>query len=331
MKKKTLKIEFKNHEVEIPYLIFEGKKGKGPHLFLSGGMHGDEINGVIVIKEFLKWAKSVDLEKKLSGKITVLPVLNPSGFSVVMREVFEDSVDLNRSFGQKTAKTFSEKIAHELMDKILKKCDLGLDFHDAGQRSVLLPHTRVHKRENSGVTKEMGRLFGTDIIIGREGDSGMMAVALYKKYKIPVLTVETGGAQVVFPKFVKVAIQGIRNILAQQKMYPSKIIIPEKQYYLYDRFGISFAYPVEISFEKKLGDFVHYKDKIGEVYNPLNQKVEPILAPMCGIIFSLWQTNQVPVNEVVYSILETVECHVKRTTLNKFEKMGSFDVKQVEM
>lgn len=334
MQNHTLQVSFQNYSVEIPYIEFCGTK-QGPHIFLSGGMHGDEINGVAAINNFLAWAEENNIEQDLIGKITVLPLMNPSGFANNMREVYEDHQDLNRSFGKDEPTTFSEAIAKELTENIFQYCDIGLDFHDAGGRSVLLPHTRVHQNETCsiayGCTRDIGRVFGTDIIIARDGKPGMMAIVLHEKYDIPVLTVETGGAQSIVENDMHIALQGIRNFLAAKKMYEGDIIVPEKQFFLYDRYGVKTPACAQIEFNVKLGDQVHAGDEIGKIYFPLTQKREVIKAPMCGHIFSLWKRNQIQSNMIMFSILEEKECHVERTTLDKFEELGAFDISKVEM
>ncbi|HMR01421.1 MAG TPA: DUF2817 domain-containing protein, partial [Candidatus Gracilibacteria bacterium] len=98
MKKRVLTVESGKYKVNVPYLEFEGEQD-GPHIFLSGGMHGDEVNGVAAINYLREWFLKDDIEKVLAGRITMLPVLNPSGFAHMQRQVYEDNNDLNRSFG----------------------------------------------------------------------------------------------------------------------------------------------------------------------------------------------------------------------------------------
>ena len=92
MEKKTLTVTHKKYEVHIPYIEIEGKGGGGHHIFLSGGMHGNEINGIAAIDSVVHWMEKIDIEKKLRGKITVLPLLNPSGFAHMQRNVYEDDL-----------------------------------------------------------------------------------------------------------------------------------------------------------------------------------------------------------------------------------------------
>jgi predicted deacylase len=330
-----LPIAYKEHSVEIPYVVFQWKK-PGPNIFISGWMHGNEIWWIAVVEAFLEWAKKNNIEEKLCGSITVIPLLNPSGFNTMRRRVAEDHKDLNRSFWVEEITTFSEKIAFELEKNLLSKTQYGIDFHDAWSWSILMPHSRVHKTWDSDETKQMWQLFGTRVVIARKGNKHMMSVALLKKYGIKVLTLELWWAHRIFDEYVDIGLTWIRNFLAYHKMYPSKILLPENQYLLTGRYGISLHESALVSFQVKIGDFVHYGQHIWEVYYPYSQKHEKIIAPMCGYIFSLTLRNQVPIKShkktwIIYSILETKDCHIERTTTNKFKELKNIHIDEIVM
>lgn len=334
---KVFKVKYKNHAADIPYYEIIGEND-GPAMFISGGMHGNEIGGIAIVEKFLQWALEENIARKLSGKLTIFPLLNPSGFAHMTRRVHEDNKDLNRCFGLEEVTSFSEEVAAQLTDKFFRHHEFGIDCHDSGGRAVLTPHSRVHKNEADGCIREIGQIFGTDIILERKGSKNMMAIALNRLFNTKVLTVETGGAQKIFPEFVEVGLRGIKNILVAKKMYPGNIYLPDKQYLLHDRYGISIDASAKIIFNIKLGDVVHAGQKIGKLYYPEKQKHEEIIAPMCGVVFSLWQQNQVPdLNEgrkksrIIYSILEVKNCHVKRTTEDKFIALPKIDVTKINM
>ena len=323
-------VRFAEHQVAIPYFEINGRS-PGPHIFLSAGMHGSEINGIAVIEAFLEWSQYINLTEKLNGKITILPLLNPSGFARKQRRVPEDNGDLNRAFSADPPTTFTEQIAYELTHKLLRHCDFGLDFHDASGAAALLPHARFIKDESNGVTQEMAQLFGTQIIIERNGKPNMMAIALNQLHQTAVLTVEVGGAQKLFPDFIQMALRGIRNFLTAQKMYAGDIILPQRQFILYDRYGVKQKEAAMVEFSAKLGDQVHVGDVLGELYFPDRIERRKVRAPMCGFIFSLQQFNQVEAGDTLFSILELDSCHVSRTTLDQFREVENLKVTKIRM
>lgn len=329
MKKKVLNVEYNEKKVEIPYFTLIGDS-PGPQIFLSGGMHGDELNGIAVIDEFLDWAQKISLEDKLKGTIIAFPVLNPEGFSKMQREVPHDKKDLNRCFGIASPTSISEQIGLELDKKLLSKTQLGIDFHDAGRRSILLPHARVHVEDNDR-TLNLGRIFGTQLILKRKGKPNMMSVHLNDAYHIPVLTIEIGGGNRLFSEFIQIGVRGIRNILDSLDMFPSKQIISENQFLLTDRLGAYAQKASQIKMHVNLGEFVHSGEIIGELYFPDTREKKLLKSPKCGMIFTLCPRNQIPEVDIMYSILETKECHVPRNTTDKFMKLPEVKIKKIKM
>lgn len=324
-----LSVRFGDQSINIPYYHIKGTE-KGPHIFLSGGMHGDEVNGIAGVHRFLQYAREHELEKTLKGQITVIPLLNPSGFMKMERKVRQDHVDLNRSFGIEEATNLAEAIAHELTEKLLKHCILGIDLHDAGGGTVLLPHTRVLKHEEDGCTRGMGQLFGTQIVIEREGHPNMMAVALHRLHKVPVITVETGGAQTIFPELVEKSLQGVLNILIAYGLIEGDVKTAEKQYFLHKRLGVQATEAGLVQLDVELGDFVHVDQKIGTMYFPATQHETDLVSPLCGILFAKWHKSQIPKGKVIYAVLETEECHGDRQNLHAFEELPRFQLKQFD-
>lgn len=306
MLQNKLEIAFKEHKVDIPYFILEGDK-PGPTIFFSGGIHGDEINGIMIMKQFLDWAEKDNLEARLSGKIYVIPLVNPSAFAHQQRNVFEDNRDLNRSFGVENPTTFSEFMAQELMKNIFTKCDFGIDFHSSGMDGALLPHTRIHTSEQEHyqtTTREIAQLFGTEIVLERLGEKGMLAVEMRTRYQKSVLTVEIGGDSKLYNGYMDEALLGMHNILIGKHMIEGNVTIPLKQYIVDDRFGVSIIEPAIVEFEKNLGDYVKPGDRVGKLYFPLKNKTQDIITPIGGIIFSRWQYNQAPAGTKIYNIVE---------------------------
>lgn len=318
-----LEIKIQKDVVKIPYLTFTGT-GSEKHCVISGGMHGDEVNGIQLVRMFIEYCRENEIEKKLRGKLTIIPLLNPSGFRNQSRNVGYDRKDLNRSFNQKT-KSASNLIANALEKEFFANADLAIDCHDSGKTHILLPHTRVHRYENkycARCTQEMAKAFGSKIIIERKGKRGMLAVEMTKKYQLPVLTIEIGGAMRTDKKHTKQGFEGILNILKSQGFLPGEPTVTRKQYYLRDRFGITAKNTGVIKMEKKLGQRVHLGDKIGNIYVPMKAKTYELEAPMCGIIFSMHHIDMVRKGEIIYSILQDKKCHMKRRmTAGMFEEM----------
>lgn len=332
MKLKQLNIDIANQSVVIPYFELTGY-GSGPRGFISAGLHGNEINGMATVRRFLDWSDECQLESRLNGTLTVVPVLNPSGFTHMQRRVFKDNLDPNRSFGYAEPTSFTHHLANHLSE-FLRHHAFGIDIHDAGGSAALVPHSRVHSADVTNCadcTTYMGRLLGTKIIIKRDGNEHMLATHMSQAHKVPVLTVEAGGGQLLFPSYHEELLNGIRNVLSYFNMIDEEITVPDEQFFLSDRFGVDTKEPAEVTFDIRLGDRVHAGDRLGEIYYPLRHQAESLVSSMCGYVFSLWQLNQAPAGQRLYSILEDRHCHVQRTTTNMFDALEKFEVRKVKM
>jgi len=333
MKLEKYELNINGVSVEIPYFVINGKKD-GPSGFISGGLHGNEINGISTVKKFLKFCEKNEIENTLSGSLTVIPVLNTSGFKTMQRYVAEDQKDLNRCFGFENPSSFSEILANDLAKNLLSKHDFGIDIHDAGGKAALMPHSRVHISDETDCfecSTYMGRLLGTKIIVSREGNPHMLATYMNSEYEVPVLTVEAGGAQKSFPDYHQELLQGINNVLIYFNMLEGEIKIPKKQFFLRDRYGLKAKEACEIEFSVELGDSVHVGDVLGNMYFPNRNETQEIKSTMCGFIFSLWQFNQAPEGQRLYSILEDKDCHIKRSTLDDFAELEHFKKYKIKM
>lgn len=310
---KHIHIRIPGHDLEIPYLHYKGS-GSDKVCVISGGIHGDEVNGISLVRKFIEYCDDNNIEKDLNGELIVLPVCNQSGFEHQTRHVTYDKKDLNRCFHKKE-KTASNLIANALEKNFYSKADLAIDCHDSGKRQILLPHTRVHTYEDQycrNCTREMAKAFGSKIIIERKGKKGMLAIEMSKKHKIPILTIEIGGALKVAHKHLEKGLEGLLNILKSQGFLPGEPKVPAKQFYLKHRFGVPAKHTGIIKLDKKLGSRVHMGDTIGSIYVPEKAKTHGITSPMCGIIFSMQLIDIAKKGEIIFSILEDRKCHKKR-------------------
>lgn len=295
-------------EVNIPVYIACGKKD-GKTIFINAGMHGNEINGIELLHRFYGYFVKNNLIKHLAGTIVFLPILNISGYEAVTREVVYDGKDLNRSFNCHENRTISNEMADKFTEAIVEKCDLGLDLHDAGSNNVLLPHIRVYK--GTGLTKELGAIFGSDIIEETAGSKpGIMSIETYRLFKKPVFTIEIGGALIIWHQFLDRAVIGIKNILINEGFLSGKIILPERQFVLTQKEREGYRTPLGgiIYIDVALGDAVETGDKLAEIYDPLSLDEMILTADYPGIIFARKMQTRVQKDSIVLSIMQIHKC-----------------------
>jgi len=124
-------------EMSIPVKVIRGKK-PGPRLFVTAALHGDEINGVEIIKRLLQ----KKILKKIRGDLLVIPIVNIFGFNTQSRYL-PDRRDLNRSFPGNPKGSQAARLANILFEEIVKKCTHGIDLHTGSNHRENFPQIRA--------------------------------------------------------------------------------------------------------------------------------------------------------------------------------------------
>jgi len=149
--------------VRIPVTIINGER-RGPTVFLSAAAHGDELNGIEVVREVaFEW----DLDD-LAGTVVCLPVLNVPGLLTQQRYLPIYGRDLNRSFPGDPTSTSAKRMADAIFRNFIEPCDLGMDFHTSTRGRTNALHVRAD------TVSRLAYAFGTSIIIDGAGSDGTL-------------------------------------------------------------------------------------------------------------------------------------------------------------
>lgn len=204
-------------------------KNKGPVIWLTGCVHGDEVSGIIVIQEIFKKLQKIGLQR---GAIYAFPLMNPIGFETASRSIILTKEDLNRSFpGNKTG-TLAERIADTIFNTIKKtNPNLVIDLHNDWIKSIsytlIDPYPGIKHRDAYEKTKEYALKTGFIVIKEQEEDeldysdlkkslSGSMLL-----HDTPSLTIELGGSYLLSEKDIHDGVSSIFNLLQYFKMVES--------------------------------------------------------------------------------------------------------------
>lgn len=195
-------------KIEIPVHVFRSRE-KGPSLLLCAGMHGEETNGIEIIRKII----SRDEVKNLKcGTLIAIPVINVVSFLYGSRDL-PDGRDLNRCFpGSKTG-SLGSRIANDLMKHILPVIDFGIDFHTGGAKINNYPQLRCVFDFKDNV--DLAERFSTPLIIDSTYRDGTFRKEAAKVNK-PILVYEGGESM----RFDYLAInEGINGCLRLMKSY----------------------------------------------------------------------------------------------------------------
>ncbi len=245
--------------IDLPVRVIRSVN-PGPVLLLSGGLHGDEINGIEIVRRLL----INDLVKPEKGTIIAIPLMNVYGFIQNVRGV-PDGKDVNRSFpGSKTG-SLAKLLAYTIMNEIIPKIDIGIDFHTGGASRANYPQIRsVFNLERN---MELAHAFSPPILLHSPLIDKSFRKAAHKKKK-HILVYETGESL----RFDEFGIQeGINGTLRLMKFLGMKSEAPVSTYTTdtYEKSAwvrASFAglYRSKI----QLGDTVKKRQLLGTITDP---------------------------------------------------------------
>lgn len=259
--------------------VINGKK-PGPVLCLMGAVHGDELNGVAIIRKFLK-SKKIN---NINGTIIAVPIVNIYGFLYQQRYLM-DRRDLNRTFPGSGSGSLASRVAHLFFHEIVVKCTHIIDFHTGAASRINLP--QIRSTLNNKQSLDFARAFNAPVILKSDNRAGSLREAATAK-KIQCLVYEAGEALRMDALSIKFGIKGIFNILAYLKMLDKKSN-PNALSSLICNTSVWVRAKTSGLFNPKvnLGNAIELKEKIGTIANPMNLSEEKIVAPIPGIIIGM--------------------------------------------
>lgn len=193
--------------IRIPVTIINGTQ-PGPTLFLSAATHGDELNGIEVVREVAHAWNPNDL----AGTLVCLPVLNVPGFIAQQRYLPIYDRDLNRAFPGKKGSTGSKRMAHPIFQNFIAPCDIGLDFHTSTRGRTNMLHVRADMEEDT--VSRLANAFSTNLIIAGAGPDGSLRNEATKA-GTSTITVEMGEAHRFQRPLIDRALDGVKSVLAE--------------------------------------------------------------------------------------------------------------------
>ncbi|WP_299259490.1 succinylglutamate desuccinylase/aspartoacylase family protein [uncultured Aquimarina sp.] len=205
-------------KVEIPIIIERSKK-PGPTILITAGIHGDEINGVEVVRQII--AKKIN--KPAKGTIVCIPVLNVFGF-LSMNRFFPDGRDLNRVFPGTKSGSLASRFAYQFVNEILPVADFCLDFHTGGASRFNAPHIRVDSKNEKLL--EFAKIFNAPFTMFSKNLDGSYRATCAKK-EIDILLFEGGKSQNSNRDIAREGVHGTMRILDHLDMLHPSFTIPE--------------------------------------------------------------------------------------------------------
>ncbi len=267
-------------DVKMPVEVICGKK-KGPTLFISSTIHGDEIGGIEIVRRLLKSRYL----KNICGTLIAIPVVNIFGFNDRTRYL-PDRRDLNRCFPGSKNGSLASQVANKFLREIVNKADYGIDLHTGAYHRCNYAQIRANLDDKK--TLNLAKAFGAPVLINsnmRDGSLRQIAV----EQKTPIILYEAGEALRFNDEGIEIGVNGILNLMRAIGMIETKFCkIPNKKLFIArsdfwvraPRSGIHIPY-------KKLGQIVKENEIMGEISNPFGDHKTLIKANADGIIIGM--------------------------------------------
>ncbi len=286
----TISETYLGDPVRIPVTLINGEH-PGPTAGLVAAAHGDELNGIEVVRTVAhEWAHD-----DLQGTIVCLPVLNVLGFLAQQRYLPILDRDLNRSFPGSESGTSAQRMADRIYSTFIESCDFVLDFHTSTRGRNNMLHVRADTETEE--TDRIARAFSSHVIIHSEGPSGSLRREATDD-GIPTVTIEMGEAHRFQRGLITRALHGVESVFAEHGMRPSEAVEwpgwrtvikgdLEKTWIRADSGGI-----VDMHHER--GSLVHEGDTVCRITNPFMTENDTVEAPFTGVLVGVLE------NPVVY-------------------------------
>lgn len=304
---------YSHSPVFLPVHIINGRR-PGPILFVSAAIHGDEINGVEIIRRLL----NKKLLSKLKGALILVPVVNVYGF-VSRSRYLPDRRDLNRSFPGSENGSMASRLAYTFMQEIVSQCTHGIDLHTGAIGRENLPQIRA-KVLDSPETEKMARAFGTPVIMNAELRDGSLREAV-AEHNIPVLLYEAGEALRFDEIAIRAGVKGVMRVIRHLGMLPNRksstpppdpLIARSSQWVRAPQSGI-------LRTIVALGAQVNVNEVIGWVADPFGNMEQEVKATTSGIIIGKTNLPLVHEGEALFHIASFAEPDTAAESVEAFQ------------
>ena len=263
-------------DICIPVHVRRSKK-PGPTVFVSAAVHGDELNGIEIIRRLIQ-LKSLKIS---SGTLILVPMLNVYGVLNQSRYM-PDRRDLNRCFPGSAKGSLAGRVADIFLEEIVKHCDYGIDLHTGAIHRSNLPQIRANL--NDPETRTLAEVFGVPVLLNADLRDGSLRQAAVES-DTRILLYEAGQALRFDELSIQAGVKGVLNVIRHlglvNRKLRRKILTP----YIANHSSWVRANCSGIVHDlKNLGDQVQKGTPLAEIGSPFGEVIDIVTANKSGII-----------------------------------------------
>jgi predicted deacylase len=251
----------------------------GPILALIAGMHGDEINGMEIVRRILDRG----LHQVLRGTVVCMPVINVYGFLNYSRDV-PDGKDVNRSFPGTKNGSLASRVAYHLMNEVIPFIDCGIDFHTGGAMRANYPQVRAVLRDEKNVA--LANAFCAPFTIDAPFRPNSLRREASRKGKN--IIVYEGGESLRFDMHaIEEGVNGTLRLMKHLNMIDSAPISKEENRVIWSSTWVRAKHAGLFQPSIQCGQLVHRGDWVGTITDPFGEFKEEVKSHETGYVIGL--------------------------------------------
>jgi predicted deacylase len=260
-------------------IIVERAKISGPTILLVGGVHGDETNGVAIVRDIIR--KKYNKPKK--GTIICIPVFNVFGYLNQTRE-FPDGRDLNRMFPGSENGSLASQFAYQFTKEIAPLVDYVLDFHTGGSDRENFPNVRCVLEEEKAF--ELAKVFNVPFIVHSNYIAKSIRESIHKMGKT-ILLFEGGKSKNLNESVINYGVEGAHNVLKHLGFRDGELNLKNNSVIIEKAKWLRAPFSGMLRLHVKNGSWVTKKTKLASITDPYGEFENKVVAPFDCFIFGL--------------------------------------------
>ncbi|WP_166921182.1 succinylglutamate desuccinylase/aspartoacylase family protein [Flavobacterium poyangense] len=291
-------------KLNIPVIVRRSKL-EGPVVLFSAGIHGDEINGVEIVRQLI----SKKINRPSRGTIICIPIINIYGFVNKSRE-FPDGRDLNRVFPGSKKGSLASRFAFHIVEEILPILDYAVDFHAGGASRFNAPQIRI--TENNPELKLLADVFNAPFTLYSKNINGSFRNTS-EKANVKMLLFEGGKSLDINNEVANEGVMGAKRLLHYLKMLDSKQIVEEAKepsIYIKNSVWLRARYSGLLHDFSMIGRFVTKGTILAIITDPFGKFEQKVKAPHDGFVINANHSPIVYQGDAIYHISKNFPDHV---------------------
>ncbi len=287
-------------KLKIP-IIVQRSKIDGPVVLFSAGIHGDEINGVEIVRQII--TKKINKPKK--GTIICIPIINMFGFINQSRQ-FPDGRDLNRVFPGSKKGSLASQFAYHILTEIMPHVDYAIDFHAGGAGRFNAPQIRLE--QNNAELKILADIFNAPFTLFSKNIAGSFRNASQKS-NVKMLLFEGGKSLDINNSIVSEGLEGVKRFLEHLDMLNAKhltIKSKEDSIYIEKSTWIRANSSGLLHNAISISSFVKKGTVLATITDPFGKFERKVKAPNDGYIINVNHSPIVYQGDAIYHISKTI-------------------------